>query len=362
MIGVMKLAHILCVAASICPCLAEEPKKVSIQEFGGKVEVIGRVGAPLGKLVTIEGILVEGPFKGYEGGPTLRVQRVAGKYTQEDIRILVSPYALSKWGENIYPESKISLPKLEMGKTYRMEGYETGGYVGIPNEAYRRANLMLQTTGHYFRSHFVVIEGKTIEPIVASPGMFEESQALIEGTARTENGNRVVSGGDWTVIVARGEAWPADVEGKAVETLGFYMSTGQAKHFELLKGDWRLARLEDQVGRKVSLRGKPWSMNGQWWFDYRGQDVFVKDMKMLPGWKVDLHGEAIVLEGTLERVKDLTPDDTDFIKERSLKVDFMLRNPSWKPLPGLLAPESKPPPQPAKQDAPKTPPPRAKRK
>lgn len=154
----MKLIQFPCIFLSVCCSFAEDPKNVPISELGRKFELVGKLHVPLGKIVLLEGIAVEGRFKGYEGGPNLRVQRIDGDYTQEDVQIVISPY-WSKWGEKT-PHFGIALPKLEMGQTYEMEGYETGGFVGIPEKAYERAGVALQTSGHYFREYFVVFRAK----------------------------------------------------------------------------------------------------------------------------------------------------------------------------------------------------------
>ena len=41
----------------------------------------------------------------------------------------------------------------------------------------------------------------------------------------------------------------------------------------------RLLELKDQLDQKVSLEGRLWSMNDNWWFDYRGAEFYVTDAK-----------------------------------------------------------------------------------
>jgi hypothetical protein len=198
----MKFIHIFCVLLSASFSFAEEPVPVPISELGQKYELVGKLHVPIGKLTLIEGVAVEGPFKGYEGGPNLRVQRIDGRFTQEDIQIVISPY-WGKWGDTSFL-LKYHLPKLEMGRTYQMEGYETGEFVGIPDKAYELGGIMMQTTRHYLLERLTVIRAKPINPITASPGMFADKQALIGGIARSQDGRRTIVGEDWVVIVARG--------------------------------------------------------------------------------------------------------------------------------------------------------------
>jgi hypothetical protein len=227
----------------------------------------------------VAGVVVEGEFKGYEGGMNLRVQRIGGRYYQDEIQIVLKPFFYD-WGEDATVGGD-ALPKLEIGKTYEMEGYETGGFVGVPGEVFKRGAVVIQTTGHYFRHHFVVTKAKPVESISFSPRMFEGEKALISGNAKTVEGDSAMVGDDWVVVVARGTGWPDDVEGKMIESYGLYNPDATwkedpkpaSKKFDLVDGWWRLVHLEDQVGRKVSLRGMAQSVNGVWWFDYRKSQI-----------------------------------------------------------------------------------------
>src|SRR5262249_26009021 len=144
---------------------ADEPQSLSVTQLGKDFQLVGKLHVPLGSVISIEGIAVEGPFKGLEGGPNLRVQSINGSYTQEDIQIVIKPF-IYDWGKKVTVDGD-ALPKLEMGRTYEMEGYETGGYSGVPSEAFRRGAIPVQTAvGPYFRTHFVVIRAKQTEPIV----------------------------------------------------------------------------------------------------------------------------------------------------------------------------------------------------
>ena len=155
------LIHACCWSAVLH---AGEPQKVPVDQLGKTYQLIGKLGVPLGDVVHIEGVVVEGEFKGYEGGPNLRVQRIDGKATQKNIQIQLRPY-FTDWGKEAYGGGHHSLPKLEMGKTYEMEGYETGGYIGVPGKAYKNAGFAIQTTNHYFHTQLVIYKAKLIESV-----------------------------------------------------------------------------------------------------------------------------------------------------------------------------------------------------
>jgi hypothetical protein len=38
-----------------------------------------------------------------------------------------------------------------------------------------------------------------------------------------------------------------------------------------------LEKLADQIGQEVALDGVLWSQNGVWWFEYRGEPMWLLD-------------------------------------------------------------------------------------
>ncbi len=329
----------------------EEPQNVPIEKLGTEFELVGKLHAPLGTVLSVVGVAVEGPFKGYEGGPNLRVQQIQGKYYQKDIQISLEPY-FNNWGEEATTGGH-ALPKLKVGETYKLEGYETGGFVGIPSEAYEQAGLMIQTTGHYFRHHFVVIKAEPTEPISYAPWMFSGEKALLSGIAKSVAGDSALVGENWEVVLKRGEKWTDEIEGKKIESYGIYNpdatwrdnSNFASKKFDLVDGWWRLVELEDQVGRRVCLRGMAQSLNGVWWFHYRGTDLYVEGMENLPGWTNENHWRPMQIEGLLERARLPRLDQVSLKPDRDLRDYFIVRGASWKPLPELFAPERPLPPK-----------------
>jgi hypothetical protein len=324
---------------------AAEPQNIPVEQLGKAYQLVGKLHAPLGEIVHVEGIVVEGPFKGFEGGPNLRAQRIQGQATQQDIQIPLRPY-FTDWGKEAYGGGHQSLPKLEMGKTYEMEGYETGGYVSVPGKAYANAGFAIQTTGEYFRTELVVYEAKVIEPLRFTPADFEGRRALMQGTAHTRDRQSVMEGDGWSVLVVPKAAWPEHVEGKLIETYGSCSPDAslnrldvKQKQFALVDGTWRLVRLEDQLARTVALRGRARSLNGVWWFHYRGTDIYVENMADLPGWTSDNHWRPMIIRGMLDKAKLPRLDQVSLKLDRDLKEYYIVRNASWEPLPELLGVE-----------------------
>ena len=313
-----------------------EPENIPLSRLGKDYQLVGRLHVPLRKVVTLEGVVFMGAFKSCESGPNLRVQKINGRATQEDIQIALRPL-MGTWREK--PEGVTDLPKLDMGGTYEMEGYETGGYHGIPGEVSKKLSVPSQECGGPgFGEQFEVTAAKRIEPIIYAPAMFEGTHALIQGKAVSREGKAAMIGDGWTVIVIDDKAWPPDIEGKQVETYGMYNPTSDRNVSRLVDGTWRLVSLDDQLGRTVELRGIAWEMDGVWRFDYRGTQLYVENMKDLPGWTSDNYG-PMVIRGRLEKANLPRLDQISSKPDRDLKEYFIVRDASWKPLPALLSPE-----------------------
>jgi hypothetical protein len=109
--------------------------------------VLGRLGHSLGGIVTIEGTVADGSFtraKADEGETLLRVRIVNGKRLKDE---QVFPFRPSPW-------AKVSRPKV--GSKFKYIGYETGGYTGIPADAFKYIPKVA-TTGYGFTTSFVVL-------------------------------------------------------------------------------------------------------------------------------------------------------------------------------------------------------------
>ncbi|HEX5105067.1 MAG TPA: hypothetical protein VFV87_14710 [Pirellulaceae bacterium] len=324
------LGVIVLIAPAQRNCISEDQFPVPVAALSDRFALIGKLHVPLGKLVTVQGVVVEGPFKGYEGGPNLRVQRIGAKYTQEDIQIPLSDMT------QVVPEKRV---EIKIGETYEFEGYETGGYVGIPSEVWKGGPAWVQTTNHYFRLDFNYVRGKQIDPIRFQPYDFQGRRALFEGVARNREGVAIMDGEKWTVIVDATMPWPERLVGKHVETLGLHNPTKESKVFLLVDGTWRPVSLDDQIGQRVELRGTARSFNDIWWFRFRDTDMYVEDMDQLPGWSNDCWGKPIVIRGVLDKSKLPRLDQISLRSDRGLRDHYIVRKAQWEPLSTLLSPE-----------------------
>ena len=315
-------------------CLEAEPQNIPVSQLDSGYSLIGKLHVRLNEVVKLEGVVVDGPFKGYEGGFNLRVQKIQGRATQEDIHIVIHPFR--KWGATEEVDGT-TIPILKMGMTYEMVGYETGGYVGITGKVFEVIRGGMQLSGLYFQETFVVIKAKEIEPVLFEPAMFRSEYALIQGQAESRQGKSFLIGDGWSVVVVGDSPWPKHVEGKQIETWGMYNPEGiPLKTFDLVDGQWRLVRLEDQLGQEVRLRGRARVVQDQWWFNYRGVDLYVENLDKLPGWTSENHWKPVEIRGRLEKAKMPRLDQVHLKENRDLQEYFIIRNAKWSPLPSLL--------------------------
>jgi hypothetical protein len=179
----IRVPFLLCtVAAAADARQTTQPCDVPISELGRSYQLIGKLHKPLGQVVTLQGVVIDGPQKGYDDGPNLRIQRVDGISTQERIELKLYPLL----GE--FRDDDERLPKPLTGKSYEYQAFETGGYIGTPGEAFRLAEVTFQTTSHGFRTYLIAVRDKLIEPIHFSPADFVDREALLEGRAVSRSG------------------------------------------------------------------------------------------------------------------------------------------------------------------------------
>jgi hypothetical protein len=313
-------------------CLAQNNKiPVLINNPGKQFELIGQLGEKLGSTLTVRGMIVEGPSKGYEDGPNLVVQVINDSSTQQPVQIPVSPY-FGEFGKN-------ALPALKNGATYRLRVYETGEFVGTPPGAYKEAGISLQTSGFYFRNRLIVISAEKIDPIGWSPASFVGQNALLSGVAKNENDTAVIQTAEWKLRLIGSGKWTDAEIGKLAEVYGNIRETKTKGVYNVENARPRLVRLEDQLGKTVKLRGTAISMNGHWWFNYRGIDMYVEKMEELPDWTADNHFRPLEITGILEQAEFPDIDQLSVVTNPGLKTYYIVRKASWIPIAGLLAPE-----------------------
>lgn len=285
----------------------------------------------MGSTVTVSGFIVEGPHKGYKGGLNMVVQIINDSSIQELIQIPVSLY-FGESGTGLHPE-------LKKGSTYRLRVYETGEYVGTPGDAYKESGIISQTTGFYFQNRLVVISGKKIDPIEWSPISFQGRNALLSGTAKNENDTAVIQSSKWKLKLVGFRKWATDEVGNLVEVYGKVEQTEAKGTYNIKNGEPHLVKLDDQLGKKVSLRGSACNLNQYWWFNYRGTKIYVEKIEALPNWTGSNHLRPIEITGILEQAEMPDLDRVGIETNPGRKLYYIVRKASWTPVKELLTPE-----------------------
>ena len=113
-------------------------KSINVSELQG-LQVIGYLGQPLGKIVTVEGVIADGSYtntKADAGATLLRINTVDGKELQK---------------EQVFQLSRVDKPKV--GSKFKYVGYETGGFTESP-PAHLTIRLLSQAAVTISRRNF----------------------------------------------------------------------------------------------------------------------------------------------------------------------------------------------------------------
>jgi hypothetical protein len=290
--------------------------------------IVPRLGHPLGAVITVTGVVVEGPFKGYESGANLRVQQVQGHSSQEDRQIVLSTFLPGEDAD-----------KLTKGQTYVLEGYESGGFYGIPGEAYQKSGVMMSNGGFGFRHAFVYYKATPVEPIHWRPADLVGQRVILTGLAVNTPQGPALRHVDGIIAVTGVPNWePWQLE-KDAEALGIVQLNDATKTYTVQAEHARLVHLADCRGQRVSLRCIAHSRNGVWWVSYRGQTLHVDGLAQLPGWSRQLHYRPVEISGVLAEAEMPDVSQISIKITPDLKRSYVVRLPSWKPIDRLLQPE-----------------------
>ena len=164
----MKLLLATFFAAMALHCVAEEQ--------GDVITISPLLGVGFGKMIEIEGRILD--------DKDTRLRAHLGKKLIEVLRVgthaLPKPVVVELL---VFGWTDIPIPK--RGTVARFRGYETGGFTGIPNEAFEDVPSVA-TTAHHFQSQFQVT--KLLEQTKAQSG---RGGRIAPATPPTPSGMRV---------------------------------------------------------------------------------------------------------------------------------------------------------------------------
>jgi hypothetical protein len=296
----------------------------------------GALGRPFGESVVIQGKVVEGPFK-HESWLTqgrLLVQRINGVATQQGVVIRFNPLTTRQWwmdlpnptGEELWRAQERKLKGMK-GKSFEMRGDELGEHTGMTTEEFL-LQPPVQTRGFHFQIRFQPLMMKENPPVSFVPADFVGRVAEFEGRAQSRAGKSLlVSDAGWKLIVRDGN-WPGSFESREVWVKG---RVGRKENgvYRLEQPDARLLLLADQLGQEVRLDGVAWALNDYWWFEYRGEKLYVDNQRELPGWNHNLWSRPVTISGRLDRALLPDLDQISLKEDRDLREYYIVRRPSW---------------------------------
>ncbi len=131
---------------------------VDCKDIPRKVAITGKLGRPLGELVTIRGRWTA-PTRSKPGGPVFRVEEIDGKVLDAPVEFdRVSPILESK-----------GHPTPQVGDAWEVRGVETGGFVGYSQQVsdeLRRIYPHLRPSSPLpsgFLTHFAFLKAQVVK-------------------------------------------------------------------------------------------------------------------------------------------------------------------------------------------------------
>ena len=112
-------------------------KRISVSDLRSNYVMIGPLGEPIGKLLTVEAKCDSRPRKHGGKGSVLVVRKINGK--ELDTPITIS-YSITHWA---------NIEHLRHGETYTLRGYQDATFHGVPGAALDEMPLLMQTAVPY---------------------------------------------------------------------------------------------------------------------------------------------------------------------------------------------------------------------
>lgn len=308
----------------------EDKQKVSINELGKNVDLLGELKLKLGTVTKVEGKLIEGQSKGYDDGFNFLIYKLNDTVTQFPIIIPINAYESQ--------DVQKAFEQLKIDAFYQLNVYETGAYVGTPLEALKMTDQLIQTTDLYYRNELIVLSIQEIPNYQWLPQYFIGRKALLSGIAMNKKHDAYLIGDGWEMKLDNQPLWDQLYLNKQVQVFACNVNMEDQKSYSGIASNSRLINLNDQIDQTISLNGTLWSMNGRWWFTYRGQEIFLKNIQNLQNFSADLHGKSVELKGLLKLASTENSTKTELPYE-FFRSDYVLFAIEFKKLNQLLTPE-----------------------
>lgn len=306
-----------------------------IENLGKEYQLLGKTGKPFGEMSSIVAWISSKSYKG--AGKVALILEVDGRPVDEKIMLPISEL----WPELELVESKETggvrgeyRDSLIEGETYRLSGFETGGFHGRPRAADCDPKRMAIGDGQFqFGCEYKACQSVLIN-FQPDPGARVGRNAFIEGRAENRGERAVIVGEGWSLALTNTPAWKDWELKKRVNAVGVVQRGDKAGEYRLEPSRCGLSRLEDMVGRRVKVVGLAGVLkSGEPFLSYRDRwsSVVISDSSKGERWP---HNEAIWVDCTVSE-KPTTDGDRRFV----LNVE------KWGKCPALLPQEhtSEPP-------------------
>jgi hypothetical protein len=129
---------------------------------------MGMLGQPLGRIMTISGVVRQAALgaKGRENDLVLSIEAVNDRPLAKPITMLFQ----------IFTTAKITKPVL--GQTFRYVGYETGGFTGVPAEAFKWVPVVT-TTNYHFEAFYQILH-EDLEQVKAKADLLRSNDRRVQ--------------------------------------------------------------------------------------------------------------------------------------------------------------------------------------
>lgn len=177
-------------------------KSVAYHELQSKVQILGKLGLPLGEKIRISGEVFQSRAKAYAHQITLKVLSINGEDVEENHPEIVLRSEFSSWLNIGIEEKYLQFPKRNepddpdpdqtmnpfadpfagatiefhpaVGTVLECVGYESGGFVGVPQAVYDDV-MPRATTRFHFHVNFYAIKAKVVTGPKVEPKTTPES-------------------------------------------------------------------------------------------------------------------------------------------------------------------------------------------
>jgi hypothetical protein len=269
-----------------------------VQDSPGHV-IIGDIALPFDKTIEVVGPCVTDERMSLgmtHAEASLLGLRVEGRANQENVEFHLFANS-KKIGEQV--------KSLKKDDYYKVRGRIAGA----------------RTSGNHRVCNFKVEHVEAVDAVPLTPADFVGRIASFEGVATARD---VVQLPESRSHVTLSPALPAKALGKQVSVRG--KVDADEAHWKLLNATWKLVNLEDMTGEVVSLDGTLWSLNDHWWFDYRGEKIYLTSQNGPPlTFEANDHGRLARVTGTLVRQLRPSLDQITARSDRDLVPTFVVR-------------------------------------